>query len=85
MLQKVFFDKRGNNQIPPTPYKVSNLHPQKYYKASQNRQVETKRSDPDPYPWLDLDDPRRNMTDEEILHKYIDLSNSDLNPEEGAL
>ena len=36
----------------------------------------------DPYPWLDLDDPRRSMTDEEILDKYIDLSSSDLNTEE---
>ena len=33
---------------------------------------------PDPYPWLDEDDPRRDMTDEEILYKYIDLSESDL-------
>ena len=78
----MFFDKRGNNQIPPPPYKLPNLHPQNYYKASQNREVETKRSDPDPYPWLDLNDPRRNMTNEEILDKYIDLSNSDLKPEE---
>ena len=36
----------------------------------------------DPYPWLDSDDPRRDMTDEEILDKYIDLSSSDLNTEE---
>ena len=77
----MFFDKRGNNQIPPS-YKVSNLHPQNYYKTSQNRGIETKRSDPDPYPWLDLNDPRRDMTDEEILDKYIDISSSDLKPEE---
>ena len=32
----------------------------------------------DPYPWLDAEDPRRNMTDQEILEKYIDLSDSDL-------
>ena len=32
----------------------------------------------DPYPWLDDEDPRRNMTDQEILEKYIDLSDSDL-------
>ena len=36
----------------------------------------------DPYPWLDDDDPRRNMTDQEILEKYIDLSDSDLNSAE---
>ena len=34
------------------------------------------------YPWLDLDDPRRGMTDEETLDKYIDLSSSGLNTEE---
>ena len=56
--------------------------PQNYYQASQNREVETKRSEPDPYPWLDSNDPRRDMTDEEILDKYIDLSNSDLEPQE---
>ena len=33
----------------------------------------------DPYPWLDKEDPRRKMTDQEILEKYIDLSDSDLN------
>ena len=25
------------------------------------------RKPPDPYPWLDKDDPQRDMTDEEIL------------------
>ena len=33
----------------------------------------------DPYPWLDSEDPRRHMNDEEILWKYIDLKNSTLN------
>ena len=27
--------------------------------------------DEDPYPWLDKEDPRRNMTDQEILEKYV--------------
>ena len=36
----------------------------------------------DPYPWLDKDDPRRDMTDQEILEKYVDLSDSDLNAAE---
>ena len=35
----------------------------------------------DPYPWLDSKDPRRNMTDEEILWKYIDLTESTLDEE----
>ena len=30
----------------------------------------------DKYPWLDLEDERRKMTDREILEKYIDLKNS---------
>ena len=38
--------------------------------------------DEDPYPWLDKEDPRRNMTDQEILEKCVDLSDSDLNTTE---
>ena len=33
----------------------------------------------DPYPWLEKEDPRRYMSDQEILEKYVDLSDSDLN------
>ena len=36
----------------------------------------------DKYPWLSPDDERRNMTDREILEKYIDLEASCLNKEE---
>ena len=36
----------------------------------------------DKYPWLDLEDERRNMTDREILEKYIDLEMSCLNKKE---
>ena len=87
----MFFDKRGNNKIPPPPYKVPYIHPRNYY---QTRQVDTKACSTqvtedsprfhrnNPYPWLDEDDPRRDMTDEEILDKYIDLTNSDLTPDE---
>ena len=35
----------------------------------------------DPYPWLDSKDPRRSMTDEEILWKFIDLTESTLDEE----
>ena len=35
----------------------------------------------DKYPWLSPDDERRNMTDREILEKYIDLGASCLNKE----
>ena len=36
----------------------------------------------DKYPWLDPEDERRNMTDREILEKYIDLKNPCLDKEE---
>ena len=38
--------------------------------------------EPDPYPWLAEDDPRRHQTDEEILYEKIDLSNSALSRKE---
>ena len=43
---------------------------------------EREQTPTDKYPWLDLDHERRNMTDREILEKYIDLKNSCLNREE---
>ena len=46
------------------------------------RKREVVRKLSDPYPWLDEDDPRRDMTDEEILHQYIDLSKSHLTHKE---
>ena len=36
----------------------------------------------DKYPWLDLEDKRRNMMDREVLEKYIDLEMSCLNKKE---
>ena len=90
----MFFDKRGNNKIPPPPYKVPYIHPRNYYQTRQalvsTEQVcsspviedSPKSHKNDPYPWLDEDDPRRDMTDEEILDKYINLTNSDLTPDE---
>ena len=36
----------------------------------------------DKYPWFDPEDERRNMTDREILEKYVDLKNLCLNKEE---
>ena len=46
------------------------------------RKGEVVRKSYDPYPWLDEDDPRRDMTDEEILYRYIDLSESHLTHKE---
>ena len=36
----------------------------------------------DKYPWLNPEDERRNITDREILKKYVDLRNSCLSKEE---
>ena len=73
----MFFDKRGNDRIPPPPYRVPKLHPCNYYKAKEMKEQSIQDKEKiDPYPWLDKDDPHRDMTDEEILDKYIDLSNS---------
>ena len=53
-----------------------------------NRFVDTLKKDReqtssvDKYPWLDPEDERKNMTDREILEKYIDLETSCLNKEE---
>ena len=60
---------------------------EEYYSKISTQNVRYKRKEvarktPDPYPWLDEDDPRRDMTDEEILHKYINLSKSHLTPTE---
>ena len=56
---------------------------EEHFAKISTQNVHYKRKDivrkaPDPYPWLDEDDPLRNMTDEEILYKYIDLSESHL-------
>ena len=50
--------------------------------AKHGKHVKQPRQSADPYPWLECQDPRRNMTDEEILRKYIDLSQSILKEEE---
>ena len=36
----------------------------------------------DPYPWLEKDDPRGHMIDEEIIRQKIPLQNSNLNDAE---
>ena len=49
--------------------------------ANHGRSAESKHDEVDPYPWLDSKDPRRSMSDEEILLKYIDLSKCSLGEE----
>ena len=66
------------------------MHPHQYYKTGNSAGISCQlgkdqldsKIEKDPYPWLDLDDPRRDMSDEQILEKFIDLSDSDLDPSE---
>ena len=44
-------------------------------KTPNNHTVKTENTD-DPYPWLDVDDPRREMTDEEILRLKVPFDKS---------
>ena len=86
----LLFDKRGNDRIPPPPYRVPKLHPQKYYKTGNSAEISCQlekdqldsETDKYPYLWLDIEDPRRDMSDEQILEEYVDLSDSDLDPSE---
>ena len=71
----------------------------KYYKFEEarklceyfNKFVDTLKSDSDQitsidkYPCLDPEDERRNMTDREILQKYVNLRNSSLSEEEKVM
>ena len=64
------------------PTKLANedpaLHAETKIAVSQtpnNHTVKTENTD-DPYPWLDVDDPRRKMTDEEILRLKVPFDKS---------
>ena len=35
----LLFDKRGNDRIPPPPYRVPKLHPQQYYKTGNSAEI----------------------------------------------
>ena len=36
----------------------------------------------DPYPWLEPDDPRRSLTDQQIIERYVNLADADLTTKE---
>ena len=75
---------------------VSSLEPTKLANEDPTLQAETKiavsqtpnnhtiktESTDDPYPWLDVDDPRRTMTDEEILRLKVPFDKSILSAAE---
>ena len=49
---------------------------------TQKEHAVGKEEGQDPYPWLDTDDPRRTMTDEEILHLKVPFDKSILSAAE---
>ena len=58
---------------------------QHYLQVKDQEETKEKSDNPkDPYPWLPKDDERRSMTDEEIIVKYVDLSESVLTKQEKA-
>ena len=67
----------------PHHMKYPSSTPYNYYKTKDLKETSTPdNGEEDKYPWLDKDDSHRTMTDEEILDKYIDLSNLDLTTDE---
>ena len=56
---------------------ASRPRPKQTCKAASHAK-HARSAEPDQYPWLDSKDSRRTMTDEQILCKYIDLSESTL-------
>ena len=73
------------NKVPRPPLKGPlktqlNVKPEKNNKSDKKEKyISGFKVDPDDkYPWLDKDDPCRNMTDREIIEKFVDLSKSEL-------
>ena len=61
---------------------TTNHVPKQDSHVKHGSQQKLQQSADDPYPWLDSQDPRRDMSDEEILRKYIDLNKSILDETE---
>ena len=61
-----------------------NVKPEKNNKSDKKEKYISgfKVGPDDKYPLLDKDDPRRNMTDQEIIVKFVDLSKSELTEKE---
>ena len=75
----------GNFNKMATAYEDLKLAKAKWNAKSKTKDKEPKKykvDSDDPYPWLPKDDPRRQMTDEEILMKYVDLTKSTMTDEE---
>ena len=70
----------------PTEGLESNANKEKevnpFVNMGSNKNLVKPTSSKDPYPWLDLDDPRRGKTDAELIREHIHLEEAVLSPDE---
>ena len=83
--EMAYFDARSKGLVQVTSNEKP-IHPAKMPCIATRTEIpidDTNKSTPDDkYPWLDPDDPRRNMTDKEILQMKLNLKDSILNKKE---
>ena len=83
-IDQYFHDRMTPATLSPSPLAYEKpIHPAKMPCIATRTEIpidDTNKSTPDDkYPWLDPDDPRRNMTDKEILQMKLNLKDSILN------
>ena len=86
-IDQYLHDRMTPATLSPSPlaYKKP-IHPTEMPRITTRTEIpidDTNKPTPDnKYPWLDPDDPRRNMTDKEILRMKLNLKDSILNEKE---
>ena len=86
-IDQYLHDRMTPATLSPSPLAYEKpIHPAKMPRIATRTEIpidNTNKSTPDDkYPWLDPDDPRRNMTDKEILRMKLNLKDSILNKKE---
>ena len=83
-IDQYLHDRMTPATLSPSPLAYEKpIHPAEMPRITTHTELpidDTNKSTPDDkYPWLDPDDPRRNMTDKEILQMKLNLKDSILN------
>ena len=86
-IDQYLHDRMTPATLSPSPLAYEKpIHPAKMPRIATHTEIpidNTNKSTPDDkYPWLDPDDPRRNMTDKEILQMKLNVKDSILNEKE---
>ena len=86
-IDQYLHDRMTPVTLSPSPLAYEKpIHPAEMPRIATRTEIpidDTNKSTPDnKYPWLDPDDPRRNMTDKEILRMKLNLKDSILNEKE---